>query len=48
MDTASDYIKAYFKDNPQLAEMAQEFYRHARQDREEAIRWLREKLGIGE
>ena len=48
MDTASDYIKAYFKDNPQLAELAQEFYRHARQDREEAIRWLREKLGIGE
>lgn len=48
MDTASDYIKAYFKDNPQLSEMAQEFYKHARQDREEALRWLKEKLGLGE
>ncbi len=48
MDTASDYIKAYFRENPQLGEIAEEFYKHARQDREEALRWLKEKLGIGE
>ena len=48
MDTASDYIKSYFTENPMLAEIAEEFYSHARQDREEALRWLREKLGLGE
>ncbi len=47
MDTASDYIKAYFKDDPETAAIADEFYRHARQDREEALEWLVEKLGVG-
>lgn len=47
MDTASDYIKAYFKDEPENAAIAEEFYSHARQDREEAILWLMDKLGIG-
>lgn len=47
MDTAGDYIKAYFKDEPETAAIAEEFYNHARQDREEAIIWLMEKLGIG-
>lgn len=48
MDTAADYIRAYFKDDPAAGQLAEEFYRHARQDREEAITWLKEKLGIGE
>lgn len=47
MDTAADYIKAYFKDDPETAALAEEFYRHARQDSDEAIRWLSEKLGLG-
>lgn len=47
MDTAADYIKAYFKDEPDTAALAEEFYRHARQDKDEAIIWLMEKLGIG-
>ncbi len=47
MDTASDYIKAYFKDDPETAAIAEEFYLHARQDREEAMEWLVEKLGMG-
>ncbi len=47
MDTASDYIRAYFKDEPETAALAEEFYRHARQDKDEAIIWLMEKLGIG-
>lgn len=47
MDTASDYIGAYFKDDPETAAIAEEFYHQARQDREEAINWLIEKLEIG-
>lgn len=47
MDTASDYIRAYFKDDPDTSKLAEEFYRHARQDRDEAILWLRERLGMG-
>lgn len=47
MDTASDYIKAYFKDDPETAAIAEEFYRHSRQDREGAMEWLVERLGIG-
>lgn len=47
MDSATDYIKAYFKDDPEAGTIAEEFYHHARQDREEAMNWLVEKLGIG-
>lgn len=47
MDTASDYIRAYFRDDPETSAIAEEFYQHARQDREEALSWLVEKLGIG-
>ena len=48
MDSAEDYIKAYFKDNTNLADLASEFYRHVKSDREDGMKWLRSKLGIGD
>lgn len=48
MENIADYINAYFSSDPELAGIAVRYYGMARSDREAAMKFLMEKLGVGD
>jgi DNA repair exonuclease SbcCD nuclease subunit len=48
MENIGDYINAYFSNEPELAGIASQYYRIARSDRDAAMKFLMEKLGVGD
>lgn len=48
MENLVDYIEAYFKDSPELAQLAREYYIHARSDRDLALKTLLDRMGVRE
>ncbi len=48
MENIADYINAYFSSDPELAGIAARYYSMARSDREAAMKFLMEKLGVGD
>ncbi|MEM0156825.1 MAG: exonuclease SbcCD subunit D [Thermoplasmataceae archaeon] len=48
MENIDDYINAYFSNDPELAEIAKQYYKIARSDRDAALNFLMQKLGVSD